>query len=72
MMMVRLALMFCFLAGAAQAKIVTVAELEPGPQAVEPECDICLARHNGKVALRNFLAEKRAQEDANAEDAQDD
>lgn len=66
--MLRLAIIVSFLAGSAQADIKTVKEAE----AVTPACDTCLARQNGKRALRAYLAEKRAQEEADANKKQDD
>ena len=48
------------LAGAAQADTQPAPEIETAA----PECDTCLARQNGKRALRDYLAKKRAEEEA--------
>ncbi len=62
-MILRVALMVCLSAGLAQAEIKTVVE-------VDAECDVCAARHKAKVALRAFLAEKRAEKEAAQEEAE--
>jgi hypothetical protein len=61
-MVLRTLLVFGLMAGMAHAEIKLVSE-------VEPECDACLARHNGKKALRAYLAEKRQKEEATAENS---
>ncbi|MEO0750832.1 MAG: hypothetical protein AAFY25_03445 [Pseudomonadota bacterium] len=58
--MFRFFLALCFAVGAAKADVKTVEQVETAA----PECDTCLARQNGKRALRAYLAEKRAQEEA--------
>ncbi len=69
-MILRVSLVLTLVSGMAQADIKTVAE-------IEAECDTCLARQNGKRALRAYLAEKRAEEEqfleeTQAEDAKDE
>lgn len=61
-LMLRLSLLLCLMAGGAHADSEPVAE----PEAKAVECDTCLARQNGKRALRAYLAEKRAKEEADA------
>ena len=63
--MIRLALLLCLIAGLAQADTT---QPEPKVDAATTECDTCLARKNGKRALREYLAQKRAQEEADAND----
>lgn len=60
--------MLCLIASSAHGEIKTVQEAET----LQPECDTCLARQNGKRALRAYLAEKRAQEEAEAKDKDDE
>lgn len=64
--MIRVFFVLCLTVGAAQAEEPAVNKVET----VAPECDTCLARQNGKRALRAYLAEKRAQKEA--EDKKDE
>lgn len=68
-MMIRLALLLCLTAGLAQAD---TSQPDPKADAATTECDTCLARKTAKRALREYLAQKRAQEEAEAEEKTDD
>ena len=62
--MLRFSLILCLLAGGAYA------DDQPAttPEVKAEECDACLARQNGKRALRDYLAAKRAKEEEEAKD----
>lgn len=60
MIMLRVFFAFAFMTAGAQAETKPVAEVE----AEAAPCDTCLARQNGKRALREYLAKKRAEEEA--------
>lgn len=63
--MMRLSLVICCLAGNAFADDQTAPDSNIAPVVeAAPDCDTCLARQNGKRALRDYLAKKRAEEDA--------
>ncbi|MEM6588338.1 MAG: hypothetical protein AAF641_07805 [Pseudomonadota bacterium] len=63
--MLRFTMIFCLLGGMA------VAETEASPTTEQdsaiPACDACAARKNGKRVLWEYLAKKRAEEEAEAE-----
>lgn len=64
MPMLRLSLTLCLIAGGVHAE----SQPAPEPEVKAVECDTCLARQNGKRALREYLAEKRAKEEAEAKE----
>ncbi|MEM7598240.1 MAG: hypothetical protein AAF382_11130 [Pseudomonadota bacterium] len=70
MTLLRVTLVMCLMVGGAQAEIKTVADIE----AEAVSCDTCQARQNGKRALREYLAQKRAEEgsDGQKDDTSDD
>ncbi|MEM9741025.1 MAG: hypothetical protein AAF829_14315 [Pseudomonadota bacterium] len=62
--MLRVSLILCLMAGGVHSE----SQKAPEPEVKAMECDTCLARQNGKRALRDYLAEKRAKEEAEAKD----
>ncbi len=63
--MVRLTFIFCLMGGIAMAE--TEATTTPEQDAVAPTCDSCAARKNAKRVLREYMAAKRAEEEAEAQ-----
>lgn len=64
----RIVITLCLMAGMASAETDAKSKTADPVQASEAKCDTCLARQNGKRALREHLAKKRAEEEAEAKD----
>ncbi|MEL7254196.1 MAG: hypothetical protein AAGL23_08475 [Pseudomonadota bacterium] len=65
--MMRVTFILCLMGGMALAETEDKAP-PPEPETTATECDTCQARQNGKRALRDYLAQKRADEEAEAKD----